>query len=148
MSAVGDGTFLNRGAILDLLSSDERYRGVVADYLLAHRTCGDRLTIDIAHLARQREWSERTFGPGPRVGGIVKHIRKELDEITANPTDVEEWIDVVILALDGAWRAGSEPQQIINALIAKQAKNEARTWPDWRTLTEDDAIEHEREAGA
>lgn len=145
---MGDGTFLNRGAILDLLSSDTRYRGVVADYLLSHRTCGDRPTIDAAHLDRQREWSERTFGPGARVGGIVKHIRKELDEITANPTDVEEWIDVVILALDGAWRAGGEPQQIIDTLIAKQAKNEARTWPDWRTLTENDAIEHEREAGS
>jgi len=32
---------------------------------------------------RQREWSERTFGPGKRTGGITAHIAKELDEIRA-----------------------------------------------------------------
>jgi len=51
---------------------------------------------------------------------------------------------VVILALDGAWRAGAEPQQIIDAIKAKQARNEARTWPDWRTASPDRAIEHDR----
>lgn len=99
-------------------------------------------SIDARHLYRQRDWSRRTFGPGLRVGGIVEHIRKELQEIEANPGDVEEWADVVILALDGAWRAGWEPQQIIDAVRAKQAKNEARTWPDWREFGQDEAIEH------
>jgi len=37
--------------------------------------------IDAAHLARQREWSTRTFGPGPRTKGVIDHIRKELHEI-------------------------------------------------------------------
>ena len=97
-----------------------------------------------AHLQRQREWSERTFGPGPRAAGVVDHIRKELREIEAKPTDLSEWIDVVILALDGAWRSGATPQQIIDALVAKQAKNEARDWPDWRTQSPDKAIEHDR----
>lgn len=97
-----------------------------------------------AHLKRQREWSGRTFGPGPRTAGVVDHIRKELAEITAAPSDISEWIDVVILALDGAWRAGASPQDIIAALVAKQAKNEARVWPDWRTMSPDKAIEHDR----
>src|SRR5690606_4673333 len=35
----------------------------------------------IAHLARQREFSERAFGPGPRTKGVIDHIRKELAEI-------------------------------------------------------------------
>lgn len=100
--------------------------------------------IDAAHLLRQRQWSERTFGPGTRTKGVVEHIRKELKEIEADPSDIEEWIDVVILALDGAWRAGAEPQQIIDTLLGKQAKNEARTWPDWTTFGEDQAIEHVR----
>ncbi|MGZ6772572.1 MAG: dATP/dGTP pyrophosphohydrolase domain-containing protein [Mycobacteriaceae bacterium] len=99
-------------------------------------------TIDAAHLARQRAWSEQTFGPGTRLLGVLDHIRKELKEIEDNPTDVEEWVDVIILAFDGAWRAGWEPQQIIDAIKAKQAKNESRAWPDWRKYDQDEAIEH------
>lgn len=96
------------------------------------------------HLKRQREWSARIFGPGLRTKGIISHIRKELLEIEADPTSLEEWIDVVTLALDGAWRAGYSPTQILDQLEAKQTKNENRTWPDWKTMTEDDAIEHHR----
>lgn len=97
-----------------------------------------------AHLDRQRAFSEKTFGPGRRTRGICNHIRKELAEIEAEPDSIEEWIDVVLLALDGAWRAGATPDRIIEALVAKQAKNEARPWPDWRTMSENDAIEHDR----
>ena len=100
-----------------------------------------------AHLQRQREWSERTFGPGSRTFGVLDHIRKELREIEAKPHDLSEWIDVAILALDGAWRAGYTADDIIAALVKKQTKNEARTWPDWRTAAPDKAIEHERVEG-
>ena len=98
------------------------------------------------HLQRQRAFSERTFGPGARAKGVVAHIRKELLEIEAAPDDLGEWIDVAILALDGAWRTGATPQQIIDALVAKQTKNEGRTWPDWRAMDPDGAIEHDRGA--
>lgn len=101
--------------------------------------------IDAEHLAHQREWSRATFGPGPRTKGVLDHIRKELGEIEADPTDLREWVDVLILAFDGAWRAGHEPQQIIDAIRDKQVRNEARTWPDWRTMSEDRAIEHFRD---
>lgn len=104
----------------------------------------DRSVIDAAHLAQQREWSTATFGPGTRLHGVLDHIRKELGEIEAAPDDVTEWVDVIILAFDGAWRAGWEPQQIIDAIKAKQARNEARTWPDWRAMSQDHAIEHDR----
>lgn len=105
------------------------------------------MTFDmLAHLRRQREWSERTFGPGSRAKGVVDHIRKELNEIEADPGDLKEWIDVVILGLDGAWRCGASPEEIIAALVAKQAKNEGRVWPDWRTSSPDKAIEHVRDA--
>jgi len=102
-------------------------------------------SIDATHLAHQREWSLSTFGPGARLLGVLDHIRKELGEIEADPTDLAEWVDVIILAFDGAWRAGWEPQEIINAIVAKQARNEARTWPDWRTMSPDAAIEHVRD---
>lgn len=96
----------------------------------------------IGHLYRQREFSLRTFGPGPRTEGVCDHIRKELKEIEAKPDDLSEWADVVLLALDGAWRAGYSPEEIANAIQAKQAKNEARKWPDWRTAEPGKAIEH------
>jgi hypothetical protein len=73
---------------------------------------------------------------------VIDHIKKELKEIEADPDDLSEWIDVVILALDGAWRAGYAPVEIIDALVAKQTKNESRKWPDWRTAPADQAICH------
>jgi len=100
--------------------------------------------IDAAHLERQRVWSAATFGPGSRLRGILDHIRKELVEIEDAPDDLSEWVDVLILAFDGAWRAGWEPQEIIDAIRAKQAKNELRDWPDRRTASDDRAIEHVR----
>ncbi|WP_153135140.1 dATP/dGTP pyrophosphohydrolase domain-containing protein [Paraburkholderia agricolaris] len=107
----------------------------------------DAVRFDIlAHLQRQRDWSERPFGPGPRTKGLVDHIRKELCEIEAEPTDIPEWIDFVVLALDGAWRAGASPGKIVDTIVAKQAKNEGRVWPDWRTTNPDKAIEHTRAA--
>ena len=99
--------------------------------------------IDRDYIARQREWSHRTFGPGHRTQGIVEHIGKELQEIGWSPYDIMEWVDVIILALDGAWRSGYEPEEILSALHEKQAINFARQWPDWRG-NEDRAIEHIR----
>lgn len=101
--------------------------------------------IDEAHLARQRAWSEATFGPGFRYKGIIDHIRKELLEIEADPADLFEWVDVIILALDGAWRAGYSPEEILQAISVKQTRNEARTWPDWRLFGDDESIEHVRD---
>lgn len=100
----------------------------------------------IKHLERQRRFSNLTFGPGMRTNGVVDHIRKELREIEANPGDIEEWVDVILLALDGAWRAGHQPVDICKAIAAKQTKNENRQWPDWRTQSADRAIEHDRSA--
>lgn len=106
------------------------------------------VTFDlVAHLVRQREWSERTFGPGERTAGVLDHIRKELAEVEAAPGDVFEWIDLVILAFDGAWRAGHDVAAIVGALQTKQARNESRTWPDWRTAEPGKAIEHVRGPG-
>jgi hypothetical protein len=98
----------------------------------------------IAHLERQRDWSERTFGPGIRTEGVSDHIRKELTEIAAAPHDLTEWVDIILLALDGAWRAGYTPTEICEAIGAKQRKNEMRKWPDWRTAELGKAIEHDR----
>jgi hypothetical protein len=96
----------------------------------------------VAIIEKQKAFSLRTFGPGERSFGLVDHIRKELLEIEADPFDLTEWVDVVILALDGAWRSGHSPEDIVSGLIAKQVKNESRQWPDWRTAPLGKAIEH------
>lgn len=101
----------------------------------------------VAHLQRQRDWSEKTFGPGDRVLGVTDHISKELVEVREAKTPEhrrKEWIDVVVLALDGAWRSGMSPDEIISGIVATQTRNEARIWPDWRSQPQDKAIEHDR----
>lgn len=101
----------------------------------------------VAHIVRQRVFSERTFGPGVRTAGVCDHIRKELTEIEKAPRDLEEWVDVILLAIDGAWRSGASAIEIVAAMDAKQTKNERRDWPDWRTADPDKAIEHVRAHG-
>lgn len=100
----------------------------------------------VAHLHRQIATSKKNFGPDTsddKLMGILSHIRKELDEISEAPRDLIEWIDVVILALDGAWRAGYAPDQIVEALECKQSLNERRKWPHWSTVPANQPIEHE-----
>ena len=96
----------------------------------------------VEYLEHQREWSEKTFGPGERTAGLIDHIQKELKEIAEYPGDLYEWIDVMILAFDGARRVGYTPEEIAWGLINKQETNERRVWPDWKTCAEGKAIEH------
>lgn len=101
----------------------------------------------VAHIKNQQEWSFKTFGPlgqGQKPEGVINHLEKELKELRAKPTDLEEWIDVVILGIDGATKGGYTPEQIATMLMAKQVKNENRKWPDWRTMDQTKAIEHDR----
>lgn len=102
----------------------------------------------VQHLRRQIEFSERTYGPGDRTAGVCDHIRKELrevqDDAAAGLPTLGEWVDVIILGFDGAWRSGATPEQIVAAIVAKQTKNEGRKWPDWRTADRGKAIEHDR----
>lgn len=95
----------------------------------------------------QIEFSAATFGPpdGRNSAGCIDHIRKELLEIEAKPDDLEEWIDVILLAIDGAWRQGGTPETITATLAAKLEKNKARKWPDWRTAERGKAITHIKE---
>ena len=107
------------------------------------------------HLTRQIKFSKKNFGPANAEGrnaGVIDHIRKELKEIEAAPTDLEEWIDIIILGLDGAWRCANvnypkdKPEdlaaKVLSMLDMKQRKNEKRTWPDWKTAEPGKAIEH------
>jgi hypothetical protein len=112
------------------------------------------------YLARQIAVSRCNFGPNERHKGVIEHIRSELEEIEAEATPAGragEWVDVVILALDGLTRAvranadrvaeGATANEIAGQAVKmirekQQGKNELRDWPDWRTIPEDRAIEH------
>lgn len=112
-------------------------------------------------LRTQITWSTKTFGHGRRTEGICKHIEKELAEVRANPGDVREWIDIAILALDGAWRCVWYPATLLNRYNSTNAKDLAgyvsaaledksrenwfeRNWP--APGSQDEAVEHVRES--
>lgn len=96
------------------------------------------------YVARHADWSLKTFGP-PSVWDaerLCRHIEKEVHEIRQRPSDCEEWMDVIILAIDGAYRSGHPPAVIAATLQQKQLKNINRTWvvPEDPTVP----IEHKR----
>ncbi len=97
------------------------------------------------YIDRHIAWSLGTFGDGMKTGGVCKHIEKELNEIRQAPNDLVEWIDVIILALDGAWRAGYTADEIISALFEKQSVNMAR---EWILAPDGEPTEHKRAASA
>lgn len=104
---------------------------------------GEGSSFDLVrHIKRQRNFSDKTFGPGKRQAGVIAHIKKELQEIEDTQGNLEEWVDVILLALDGAWRSGAEPEDVCRMLAQKQNKNELRQWPDWRTADPSKPIEH------
>jgi len=74
--------------------------------------------------------------------GVIEHILKELDELKETPYSLEEWCDVILLAFDGAWRAGYTAEQIIEMLQHKQVVNISRQWT--KPANENVAVEHER----
>lgn len=98
----------------------------------------------LQYIQTQVKWSLKTFGPGKRDAGLIDHIQKELVEIKNSPGDLMEWIDVIILCFDGAWRNGHTPFSIIKALREKQLMNMKRKWPDYRKAEPGKAIEHIR----
>lgn len=109
------------------------------------------------HLLRQMAFSHATYGPGERTKGVVDHIKKELSEVELANGEASEWVDVVILALDGLTRRlaycngeRADPERVAelacSMIVSKQSRNEGRTWPDWRIQSADRAIEHDRSA--
>ena len=70
---------------------------------------------------------------------ITQKIKDELEEVSADPYDLEEWIDVIILALDGYWRHGGEPKHIVSHLVNKLEKIKGRNYK----LIENGTFQHE-----
>ncbi len=135
--------------VIDEVRTEDRLRVrcEALEALLVARDVGTPFDLH-NFLLRQKAFSERAFGPGLRTQMITDHIRKELVEVEAEPEDLEEWVDVILMGLDGAWRCvthGTEAgriRDIAQGMVAKLAKNEKRTWPDWRTIDTTKAPHH------
>lgn len=85
--------------------------------------------------------------------------KKEIAEMLEDGGAASEWVDIVILAMDGltrqlAYCTGTRgcPELVAytacSMILDKQTRNEARSWPDWRTAPADKAIEHDRRPDA
>lgn len=97
----------------------------------------------------QREWSYAIFGPrehrGPK--GPLDHLRKEAKEAydeTDPEKQKEEIADCLFLVFDAAHRAGMDLNDLSAQAFLKLLKNKKRTWPDWRQVPADKAVEHDR----
>lgn len=104
------------------------------------------------YMSHASVWSYQTFGPGPRTLGVVAHIRKEIAEIEDEPEYLSEWADLVILALDGCWRAminwddpsdgpGSRQwhdveDDILDLLFCQTDERDTSNWPDFESIHE------------
>lgn len=76
------------------------------------------------------KWSEETFGPRTSRGAIgpLKHLKKEVEEMLENPTDLEEFADGLFLLTDAAFRAGFTYREFMDMLWYKLEKNKKRVW--------------------
>ena len=88
-------------------------------------------------------WQDATFCPDGeyRGAGIVAHLRKEIEELAANPRDMEEVADCVLLLIHLARQNGGGLEA---AVRRKHEINKARRWGK---PGPDGSIEHIREAG-
>ena len=88
------------------------------------------------------EFSAKTFGPSPnRYIGVLKHLALEIEEVKRDPTDAEEWADLVHLLR----ATGCSGKQFVEVLEAKARKIRTREYPDWQTVSPTDPIEHKRD---
>lgn len=98
-----------------------------------------------------RLWMNNTFGSDEERGaetwrGTLAHAKLEMAEIEASRgKDLEEWVDLIMLSMASAIRAGFSPAEIAKGIQDKHMKNTTRNWPDWRTMDPDQPIEHIRD---
>jgi hypothetical protein len=117
------------------------------------------IIMDFKHyLIRKIQWSIKTFGQGKRTNGVLQHISREIEEVKGSNGSAKEWVDLVILSLDGLCRElvynkpGMSEVAASNAaitlLMEKQLENEAREWPPVDEANQDVAIAHLKEPTA
>lgn len=94
--------------------------------------------------AVEERWSDHTFG-SPSVRdhrGPLDHLKKEIEEALANPGDITEFADLLLLVFDAARRAGHRYWELKHAVIDKLNINQRRKWGKPSDPTR--AVEHIR----
>lgn len=85
-----------------------------------------RLTADMA------EWSDKTFGLANWMS-CLNHLESEINEVRADPANIEEWADCCMLVIDGARQCGHSLPALLAACKRKHEINKGRRWvPDER----------------
>jgi len=73
------------------------------------------------------QWSEVTFddtGPLPK----IHHLKREVDELLAEPYERFEYADCLILLVDAARKAGLSADALLATAFEKMEVNKQRTW--------------------
>lgn len=98
--------------------------------------------IELVYL-QHAQWSQSTFGSDKERGplGPIRHLKKEAEELEANPYDASEYADALLLVFDASRRAGIDFPALVRATAAKMEVNRQREWPKGEA---DQPIEHKR----
>lgn len=97
----------------------------------------NRLKHRISIFKRVHDWQVETF-PEVTLEGQIEHLKREVLELAANPSDPHEIADCMILLTGIAKRQGINP---LDAMEEKMNINRSRTWG---ALRADGTVEHER----
>lgn len=82
-------------------------------------------------------WQDETF-PLSTSSSRAAHLKREAEELSANPEDSEEMADVLLLLSHLAHGKGGLNVSLVQSVIGKQVKNKARLWgePDSEGVVE------------
>jgi Protein of unknown function (DUF550) len=72
-------------------------------------------------------FTDKTFGASTPESK-ARHLSEEALEAAADPSDIIEWADCLILLLDGVRRAGYSTQDLYDAVQRKMEINRNRKW--------------------
>jgi Protein of unknown function (DUF550) len=75
----------------------------------------------------QGRWAQGNF-PTQTVVSKIKHLRREVDELLANPHDRSEMADCFLLLLDIASRQNMTVAQLVEIAAQKLEINRRRQW--------------------
>jgi hypothetical protein len=77
---------------------------------------------------------------------VIYWVKRQAKDLESGGRVIPGTFDFMfVVACAGAKANGFSPEDIAVGLNEKLERNSNRKWPDWRTLTEDDAINHQKD---
>lgn len=93
----------------------------------------DQQTAFIENLSLQKledvrsKWAAKTF-PSATTQSALHHLKEEIKEVEADPTDVMEYADMLMLVMEAARLSGFSADDILKAFAQKHEINKSRIW--------------------